>query len=126
MRYFPGYTYALMAILSQAPRLIFFAITSRQPTFQEAIALLIMVLPLAIALLFFTYRRPAAAKTRNDAAGDRRSELSAARRRLVILLHGDIAAADRLLQAAYQRYPDRPAAWIYDKVIQDLIQDRMR
>lgn len=42
--------YGVMAILSQASRLIFLTITGRQPTFQEAIALLVMALPLTITV----------------------------------------------------------------------------
>lgn len=97
--------------------------TGRPPTLSETLTLaLAIALPLVLAIAF-SYRAGVRVP-RHQAAAVTAPELAAHHRRLVNLLYGDTAAA-RLLQAAYQQYPDRPAVWIYDKVIQDLIQDRM-
>jgi outer membrane biosynthesis protein TonB len=44
--------------------------------------------------------------------------------KLVKLLNGDRAAADRLLQSARLRHPDRSEQWIVEKCIHDLERDR--
>ncbi|MBD1910901.1 MULTISPECIES: hypothetical protein [unclassified Leptolyngbya] len=40
------------------------------------------------------------------------------------LLHGDRAAADRLIQNLLDSYPDKPEQWCYEKALFDLNRDR--
>lgn len=44
--------------------------------------------------------------------------------RLVSLLSGDIAAADRLIEQAKQNYPGMPEDWYWERTIADLERDR--
>ena len=47
-------------------------------------------------------------------------------RKLTQMLQGDRAAAQRLVERAQTRYPDRDVVWCYEKVIADLERDRFR
>jgi uncharacterized membrane protein required for colicin V production len=44
--------------------------------------------------------------------------------RLVSLLSGDTAAADRLIEQAKQNYPGMPEDWYWERTIADLERDR--
>jgi uncharacterized membrane protein required for colicin V production len=44
--------------------------------------------------------------------------------RLVSLLSGDTAAADRLIEQAKQNYPGMPEDWYWERAIADLERDR--
>lgn len=48
------------------------------------------------------------------------------RRKLLLLLHQDLGAANRLLMQASFKYPDKSAEWYAEKVIYDLQRDRGR
>jgi hypothetical protein len=52
------------------------------------------------------------------------SHPSAARRKLVKLLNGDAAAADRLISAVQRTNPDKDISWCTDKALHDLERDR--
>jgi len=45
--------------------------------------------------------------------------------RLIKHFNGDRKAAERLLESAMAKYPDKPEQWILDKVAWDLWRDRM-
>jgi len=45
--------------------------------------------------------------------------------RLIKHFNGDRKAAERLLESAVAKYPDKPEQWILDKVAWDLWRDRM-
>jgi hypothetical protein len=47
-------------------------------------------------------------------------------RKLLLLLHQDLGAANRLLMQASFKYPDKSAEWYAEKVIYDLQRDRGR
>jgi hypothetical protein len=44
--------------------------------------------------------------------------------RLISLLRGDNATADRLLQSLLDSYPDKSERWCYEKAVFDLSRDR--
>lgn len=72
----------------------------------------------------------ATGKRRRHISGNIQPQISrpkpALERRLVRLLNGDRAAAQRLVESVQQRYPDRPVAWCWEKAIFDLERDRFR
>lgn len=45
--------------------------------------------------------------------------------KLINLMHGDQAAAIRLVQMVKSNYPSQSAKWCYEKAIQDLERDRL-
>ncbi|KAM3102032.1 hypothetical protein ACKFKF_05730 [Phormidesmis sp. 146-12] len=45
--------------------------------------------------------------------------------KLLTLLQGDRSTANRLLQQACTNYPNQSAQWRYEKVIWDLVRDRL-
>lgn len=56
-----------------------------------------------------------------DSAGGSRNRM---KNRLVSLLSGDTAAADRLIEQAKQNYPGMPEDWYWERAIADLERDR--
>jgi uncharacterized membrane protein required for colicin V production len=56
-----------------------------------------------------------------DSAGGSHNRMKS---RLVSLLSGDTAAADRLIEQAKQNYPGMPEDWYWERTIADLERDR--
>ena len=123
----PPYAYGLIgAIAPPLTRFAFYQATGRYPTLSETLAIAVIAALLLIGVAIAPQLSRPAARHHRPPAVVVAPELAARRRRLVNLLYGDTAAADRLLEATHSRYPGRPATWIYDRVIQDLLSDRNR
>lgn len=51
---------------------------------------------------------------------------SSAHKQLVLMLHGDVSAADRLIQLVQRLNPAKDINWCIDKALTDLERDRRR
>lgn len=117
------------AIAPGLTRLVFYLVAGRQPTALEIFILcLAIALPLVIleVATWSSARQGRRSTTEKSSYSDSSQDVASQHRYLVNLLYGDRAAADRILQGARERYPLRSTAWIYEKVIQDLVNDRKR
>ncbi len=83
---------------------------------------LVIGLTLVGLLILFIFRRSKSSQNpRSKSSTLPKHHLT---KRLLLLLHGNTDAAERLLTAAYKKYPHRSKQWYLEKVIRDLERDR--
>lgn len=112
-------------------------IEATQPSQGEQASLLAIALGGGAAAYFgwnaFANRRQALSTAYGSARAAGQTEPNSAllgqtnrslQRKLLLLLHEDRSAANRLLKQAYLKYPGKTANWCAEKVIYDLQRDR--
>ncbi|WP_416675499.1 hypothetical protein [Egbenema bharatensis] len=99
----------------------------------EIASLLIVLVILSVLLwLFFSAGKPAARRRRRRKSSRPFQEpvrptgnvRGSTQRRLMLLLHDDRRAAERLLTQVRLKYPGKSETWYWEKVIFDLERDR--
>ncbi len=99
----------------------------------DIVSLIIVLVVLSLLLwLFFSAGKPTSRRRRRRKATRPFQEpvrpagnvRAATQRRLMLLLHDDRRAADRLLTQVRLKYPGKSETWYWEKVIFDLERDR--
>jgi hypothetical protein len=98
----------------------------------EIASLLIVLVVLSVLLwLFFSAGKPARRRRRRKATRPFQEPVrptgsvrGSTQRRLMLLLHDDRRAAERLLTQVRLKYPGKSETWYWEKVIFDLERDR--
>lgn len=106
----------------------------------EIVSLLIVLVILSLLIwLFFSAGKPASHRRSRRPASSRRGRANssfqeavrpsgnvraATQKRLMLLLHDDRRAANRLLTQVRLKYPGKSEMWYWEKVIFDLERDR--